>query len=119
MRLVVPNPDGLLRANQFARVVVPVESLPDALVVPVRAVQEFQGMYSVWVVDAGGRAESRDVELGPRLGGEWIVRSGLAPGERVVVDGVQKLRPGIAVQAEPGALGAVAAEPEAPAPRGS
>src|SRR5215475_341200 len=101
MRLVVPNPDGLLRANQFARVVVPVESIPNAIVVPVRAVQEFQGMHSVWIVDAQGLAQTRDVALGARLDGEWIVKSGLAPGDRVVVDGVQKLRPGVAVSTEP------------------
>jgi membrane fusion protein (multidrug efflux system) len=119
MRLVIPNPDGLLRANQFARVVVPADSVPDALVVPARAVQEFQGTHSVWIVDGKGQAQTRDVELGARLGGEWIVRSGLAPGDRVVVDGVQKLRPGIAVSTEPGGLHAVAAEPAAAAPNGS
>ena len=118
MRLVVPNPEGLLRANQFARVVVPVDSVPDALVVPVRAVQEFQGMRSVWIVDKQGLAQQRDVQLGARLGGEWIVKGGLAPGDRVVVDGVQKLRPGIAVSTEPSSPASVAAEPGA-APNGS
>lgn len=119
MRLVIPNPDGLLRANQFARVVVPAEAVPNALVVPVRAVQEFQGTHSVWLVDERGEAQARDVELGARVGGEWIVRSGLAPGDRVVVDGMQKLRPGVAVRAEPGGLHDVAAEPAAAAPNGS
>jgi len=99
MRLVVPNPEGLLRANQFARVIVPVDSIPDALVVPVRAVQDFQGTHSVWVVDEAGQAQTRDVELGARLGDAWIIRRGLEPGARVVVDGAQKLRPGLAVQA--------------------
>lgn len=99
MRLVVPNPDGMLRANQFARVVVPVETVEDALVVPVRAVQDFQGTHSVWVVDDAGEAQSRDVELGARLADGWVVRRGLEPGARVVVEGVQKLRPGIAVDA--------------------
>ena len=120
MRLEVPNPEGLLRANQFARVVVPVQSIPDALVVPVRAVQEFQGLHSVWIVDAGGLAQPRDVELGARLDGEWVVSSGLAPGDRVVVDGVQKLRPGLAVNTEPIRPADVAAEPAAvAAPGGS
>jgi membrane fusion protein (multidrug efflux system) len=120
MRLEIPNPEGLLRANQFARVVVPVQSIPDALVVPVRAVQEFQGTHSLWIVDAQGQAQTRDVELGARLGGEWIVKSGLAPGDRVVVDGVQKLRPGVAVRAEPSSPADVAAEPPgAAAPNGS
>jgi membrane fusion protein (multidrug efflux system) len=120
MRLEVPNPEGLLRANQFARVVVPVESIPDALLVPVRAVQEFQGKYSLWIVDPQGLAQKRDVELGARLGGEWVVRSGLASGDQVIVDGVQKLRPGVAVHAEPTQPADVAAEPAAvEAPGGS
>lgn len=119
MRLVVPNPEGLLRANQFARVVVPVESIPDALVVPVRAVREFQGKHSVWVVDAQGVAQPRDVELGTRLGGEWVVKGGLAPGDRVVVDGVQKLQPGIVVRTEASGPADVAAEPADAGPNGS
>ena len=119
MRLVVPNPQGLLRANQFARVVVPIESIPDALVVPVRAVQDFQGTHSVWVVDDKNQANPRDVQLGARLGGEWIVKSGLAPGDHVVVDGVQKLRAGMLVSTEPSGPAAVAAEPGAAAPNGS
>ena len=119
MRLVVPNPEGRLRENQFARVVVPVDANPSALVVPARAVQEFQGTHSVWIVDANGHAQSRDVELGARLAGEWIVRRGIAPGERVVVDGVQKLQPGIAVTTESGGIGDVAAEPAADVGNGS
>ncbi len=101
MRLVVPNPDGLLRANQFARVVVPVDTAEDALVVSFQAVQALQGTHSVWVVDDAGRVESRSVELGARLDDGWVVRRGLEAGERVVVDGVQKLRPGLVVQAQP------------------
>ena len=111
MRLVVPNPEGLLRENQFARVVVPVDSIPNALVVPVRAVQELQGTHSVWVVDAQGQAQSRAVELGARLDGEWIVEHGIEPGERVIVDGVQKLRPGLPVHALPSGHGQVTGEP--------
>ena len=119
MRLVVPNPEGLLRENQFARVVVPVDANPSALVVPVRAVQEFQGTHSVWVVDETGHAQTRGIELGARLEGEWIVRSGLAAGEHVVIDGVQKLQPGIAVNAATGGVGDVAAEPAAAVGNGS
>ncbi|MEZ4332508.1 MAG: efflux RND transporter periplasmic adaptor subunit [Myxococcota bacterium] len=115
MRLVVPNPDGLLRANQFARVVVPVDAVADALVVPVRAVQDFQGTHSVWVVDDEGQAQSRSVELGARLDDGWIVRQGLEPGARVVVEGVQKLRPGLVVQAQTNAPGDVAAQAPAEA----
>lgn len=116
MRLVVPNPDGLLRANQFARVVVPVDTIADALVVPVRAVQDFQGTHSVWIVDDEGQAQSRDVELGARLADGWIVRRGLESGARVVVEGMQKLRPGIAVHAQSTAAGDVAAKVPAEEP---
>lgn len=119
MRLVVPNPEGRLRANQFARVIVPVDSIPDALIVPVRAVQDFQGTHSVWIVDAAGQAESRDVELGSRLGDAWIIRRGLEPGERVVVDGTQKLRPGLAVSAQSLGAGDVAAKPPVDEPAGA
>ncbi len=119
MRLVVPNPDGLLRENQFARVVVPVDAIENALVVPVRAVQEFQGTHSVWVVDEQGQAQSRPVELGARLEGEWIVHRGIEPGERVIVDGVQKLRPGLPVHALQSEPSQVAAEPPATTRNGS
>lgn len=119
MRLVVPNPEGLLRENQFARVVVPVDSIPDALVVPVRAVQELQGTHSVWIVDAQGEAQTRAVQLGARIDGEWIVRHGIEPGERVVVDGVQKLRPGLPVHALPIGHNQVAGEPTAETRTGS
>lgn len=119
MRLVVPNPEGLLRENQFARVVVPVDAVENALVVPVRAVQEFQGTHSVWVVDEQGQAQSKPVELGARLDGEWIVQRGIEAGDRVIVDGVQKLRPGLSVQALPGGPSQVAAEPPATTRNGS
>ena len=119
MRLVVPNPEGLLRENQFARVVVPVDAIENALVVPVRAVQEFQGTHSVWVIDGQGQAESRPIELGARLEGEWIVQRGLAIGDRVIVDGVQKLRPGLPVHALPGGPSRVAAERPATTRNGS
>ena len=119
MRLRVPNPQGLLRENQFARVVVPIDSVPDALILPVRAIEEFQGTYSVWVIDDAGQAESRPIELGTRLGDEWIVQSGLAPGDRVVVAGTQKLQPGITVQLQPLGASDVAAGKAAAARNGS
>lgn len=119
MRLVVPNPEGLLRENQFARVVIPVDSVSDALIVPVRAVQEFQGTHSVWVVDEEGQAQSRGVELGARIGDEWIVRHGLAPGDRIVVDGIQKLHPGIVVRTESAEAGDIVAGANAAPENGS
>jgi membrane fusion protein (multidrug efflux system) len=97
LRLEVPNPDQLLRANQFARVRVTTQNLKDALLVPQRAVQEFQGKNYVWVIDAESKAQQRDVTMGARVDSNWIVTKGLSAGEVLVVEGMQKLKPGIAV----------------------
>ena len=102
VRLVVPNPDGVLHSNQFARVVVPMRRIDDALVVPIRAVQELQGKNYLWVVDQNDVAQQRDIKAGVQLGrGEWLIESGLKPGERVIVDGMQRLQPGVHVTAKP------------------
>ncbi len=97
VRLEVPNPEQLLRANQFARVRVTTQHLKDALVVPQRAVQEFQGKNFLWVIDGEMKATQRDVVLGARVDQEWIIHEGLKPGDRVVVEGMQKMKPGVAV----------------------
>lgn len=97
LRLEVPNPDQLLRANQFARVRVTTQNLKDALLVPQRAVQEFQGKNYVWVIDGETKAQQRDVTMGARVDANWIVTKGLSAGEVLVVEGMQKLKPGIAV----------------------
>lgn len=97
VRLIVDNARGELLAGQFARVLVDTDRLDDALLLPQRAVQEVQGRTSVWVVDAENKAQPRDVKMGARLEGQWLVLEGLEPGERVVVEGVQKLKPGMPV----------------------
>jgi len=101
VRLEVPNPKHLLRAGQFARIVVASQQLNDALVVPQRAVQDLQGNNYLWVIDSEHKAQNRAVEMGARVGNDWIVASGLKAGEVVVVDGVQKLKPGTPVNAQP------------------
>ena len=98
VRLTVPNPERLLRAGQYARVVVDAQKIPDALLVPQRAVQEQQGRNFVWLAGEGGKAERRDVVMGSRVGDEWLVVSGLAAGDVVVVDGAQKLRNGSTIK---------------------
>jgi len=75
--------------------------LTDAIVLPQRAIQELQGKYYVWIVDAEGKAQQRDVQMGPRIGSGWQVQQGLKAGVVVVVDGVQRLKPGAAVNATP------------------
>jgi membrane fusion protein, multidrug efflux system len=102
VRLRVANPDGALHSNQFARVVVPTQKIPDALTVPVRAVQEVQGKTYLWVIAEDGTAQQRDVKMGAQLGREeWLVDSGLKVGEKVIVDGSLRLKTGSHVQGTP------------------
>lgn len=100
LRLEVDNPDGELRSGQFARVVVAVDKLDSALLVPQRAVQELQGKTSLWIVDAEQHAQSRDVRMGARIGTDWLVEDGLQAGAEVIIDGFQRLKPGSAVQVQ-------------------
>lgn len=109
LRLEVPNPDQLLRANQFARVRVTTRHLKDAIVVPQRSVQEFQGKQYVWIIDGEGKAQQRDVTLGPRIDPDWIIDAGLKAGDVVVTEGMQRLRSGAAVTLASSASSAQAA----------
>jgi membrane fusion protein (multidrug efflux system) len=104
-----PNPQGLLRPGQFGRVRAVVEMAKDALLVPKRAVQEIQGMQTVLVVGAEDRVALRTIQPGETVGEMLIVRDGLKPGERVIVDGVQKARPGSKVAPSPAAAGSAPA----------
>jgi membrane fusion protein (multidrug efflux system) len=101
LRLEVDNPQQLLHAGQFARVQVVAQQDPNAIVVPQRAVQDLQGKNYVWIVDASGHAQQRDVRMGPRVGSDWQVQEGLKAGDVVIVDGVQHLKPAAAVKATP------------------
>ena len=94
VRAVVPNPDGDLKPGEYVRVVTIWPDLPDAVVVPERAVQDEQGGSYVLVVNANNVVEQRSVTLGALHDGMLHIATGLAAGERVVVEGVQKARPG-------------------------
>ena len=96
-RAVFPNPERVLIPGQFVRVTVKRKIAEKALVVPQIAVQEDQQGYFVLVVDAVNRVEQRRVELDRQLESEWVVTGGLAAGERVIVQGVQKVRPDMVV----------------------
>ena len=96
-----PNPEGQLRPGQFGRVRAVIEMAKDAIVVPKRAVQEIQGMQTVLVVGADNMVALRTIQPGETVGELLIVRDGLKPGERVIVDGVQKARPGSKVNPTP------------------
>ena len=109
-----PNPEGQLRPGQFGRVRAVVEMAKDAILVPKRAVQEIQGMKSVLVVGADNMVALRTIQPGETVGDLLIVRDGLKPGERVIVDGVQKARPGSKVN--PTAAASVTPAPTAGTP---
>jgi membrane fusion protein (multidrug efflux system) len=94
LRAEFPNSEHLLRPGLFARIRVTAEHRPDVIMLPDRAVQQQLGRYFVTVVGEGDKAESRPVELGPRLGSRVVIEQGLQVGDRVVVEGIQKARPG-------------------------
>ena len=98
LRVSVPNPNRLLRPGLFVRVIVAAFEIPSAIRIPQQAVQELQGLKSVYVVTADGKAEPRQIVARYRLGNDWVVDSGLAAGDRVVTEGIGKLRPGAAVK---------------------
>ncbi|HXC70378.1 MAG TPA: efflux RND transporter periplasmic adaptor subunit [Pyrinomonadaceae bacterium] len=89
-----PNPGSYLRPGQFARVRVAVAEKENAILVPQRAVQELQGAKTVMVVDQENKALIRTIKLGEKVDKDVIVIEGLNPGERVIVEGMQKVRPG-------------------------
>ena len=103
VRLRVDNAKGELLDGQFARVMVETNRVADALLIPQRAVQELQGKTSVWVIGADNKVQSRDVRLGTRIDSDWLVQEGLKAGERVVVEGIQKLKPEMLVSPQPAA----------------
>jgi len=98
IRVSVPNPDRVLRPGLFVRVTVPSLQERNAIRIPQQAVQELQGLKSVYVVNSSNKAEPRQIEARYRVGSDWVVDSGLTPGERVVVEGTGKLRPGAPVK---------------------
>ena len=98
LRGVFPNPGELLRPGQFVKLRAVVDLRKDALLVPQRAVQDLQGIYQVAVVGADETVDVRKVQLGQRIGSLWIVEQGLKPGERVVVEGLDKVRAGAKVK---------------------
>jgi membrane fusion protein (multidrug efflux system) len=89
-----PNPGGYLRPGQFARVRVAVAEKENAILIPQRAIQELQGAKTVLVVDEQNVVSVRTIKLGDKANKEIIVLDGLNPGDRVIVEGMQKVRPG-------------------------
>jgi RND family efflux transporter MFP subunit len=97
---VFPNPNNLLRPGSYGRVRLSARTRPGALLVPQRAVTELQGSHQVAVVGNDNKVSIRPVTVGERVGKMWIVTDGLKPGERVVVEGLLKVRDGVPVNAK-------------------
>ena len=111
-----PNPQGVLRPGQFGRVRAPVEVVENAILVPQRAVQEIQGAKTVLVVGADNMVALRTITPTESVGDLLIVRDGVKPGERVIVDGIQKARPGSPVNPSADGSSPPAAKVEAKVP---
>jgi membrane fusion protein (multidrug efflux system) len=94
-----PNPEDILRPGQYGKARLVTDVKEGALVVPQRAVQEIQGLYSIMVVKPDATVEQRMVKAGERVDNLWIVDSGIKPGEKVIVEGIQKVKPGVKVSA--------------------
>jgi RND family efflux transporter MFP subunit len=95
-----PNPGNILRPGQFARLRATTETRKGALLVPQEAVIELQGNYQVAVIGSDNKASIRPVKIGDRFGAMWEIKEGVEPGEKVVVQGIQKVREGAPVMAK-------------------
>jgi membrane fusion protein (multidrug efflux system) len=93
-----PNPEHVLRPGQYARLRAVIDMKENAILIPQTAVQELQGTYSVAVVGQDNKVTMRSVQAGERIGSLWIIESGLKAGEKVIVEGIQKVREGVIVQ---------------------
>jgi membrane fusion protein (multidrug efflux system) len=99
-----PNPGNILRPGGYGKVRAVVRTQQGALLVPQRAVSELQGGYQVAIVEGDNKVNIRSVKVGDRIGNQWVIAEGLKPGERVVVEGVQKVRTGVQVNPKPFAM---------------
>jgi membrane fusion protein, multidrug efflux system len=101
VQALFPNPDAFLRPGLYAKLRAPTETARGALLVPAQAVQETQGAYQVAVVGPDDKVALRTVKAGEQVDGLWVITDGLKPGERVVTEGLQKVKDGIVVRPKP------------------
>jgi len=94
------NPNKILRPGQFARIKLILEEVENGLLIPQRCVKELQGIHQVYAITANNEIELRNVKMGVKVGGMWMVENGLKPGESVVFEGLNLVRPGQKVQPE-------------------
>ena len=119
LRAEFPNPDGLLLSGEFVNARIYAGKVSNVVAIPQRAVTVTEGGGSVMVVDKEGKAAVRPIKLGQLMGDDWVVESGLNPGDQVIVSNLQKLQPGMPVKVANAATGrsgsATPAKPEAKA----
>ena len=95
-----PNPDELLRPGQFAKVRGEIEVVKNGILIPQRCVMELQGTFSVYVLGDQNKIQMKTVTVGPKIGSFWLIRNGLRPQEKVVYEGLQKVKNGTVVEAK-------------------
>ena len=100
LEALFPNPGNALRPGEFARLRVKFDLKHDTLLVPQRAVSELQGSYQVDVVAEDNKIHVQPVRVGERSGNLWMIEEGLRAGQRVVVEGIQKVREGMVVNTD-------------------
>lgn len=92
-----PNPEGIIRPGQFARVKILVDTIDNGIMIPQRCVTELQGLYRVYIVNDENEVEIREVVVGPRINDFWLIKEGLNQGEKIVYEGLQRIRTGMTV----------------------
>ena len=100
VQALFPNPKQLLRPGQFVKVRIQKDVYPDAVVVPQQAINQLQSKYQVFIVDDSSKIQPRLVEVGQRIGSNWIVTEGLKPGEQVAIVGSMMLKPAMHVRSK-------------------
>ena len=93
-----PNPNELLRPGQFAKVKGEIEMVKDGILIPQRCVMEMQGVFTIYVVGAENKIQVKEVKTGPKIKSFWLIREGLKVGEKVVYEGLQKVKDGTVVE---------------------
>ncbi len=88
-----PNPNGMLRPGQFARVKIKVQEAENTIIIPQKCVSELQGRYSILLVNSDNIVETAQVEVGEKIDGFWIIKEGLKAGDQIVLEGLQKAKP--------------------------
>lgn len=89
-----PNPDEILRPGQFAKIRARMAVLENGIMIPQRCIKELQGRYSVFIINEENKVEMREVKVGPKISNFWVIKEGLMTGEKVVYEGIQKVKEG-------------------------